>query len=149
MVPAKKNKVNAPLPQVNANNQTTANTESSSSASSISESSHHSNSSLSHNSQQKTAIASINGIQVVNHIPEVKHLQPIIMESVASPSTATATKSLMSPSTAGNTSANDETTEIKQTGDIVKDRCKDRLDAFKKDLKKTMPLSDQLDMRDP
>jgi len=46
MVPAKKNKTNAPLPQVNANNQTTANTESSSSASSsVNDSSHSSASS--------------------------------------------------------------------------------------------------------
>lgn len=34
-------------------------------------------------------------------------------------------------------------------GDSVKDKCKDRLDEFKKQLKKTMPLTDQLDMRDP
>jgi hypothetical protein len=47
MVPAKKNKINAPLPQVNGANQTTANTESSSSASSINDSSHSSSSSSS------------------------------------------------------------------------------------------------------
>lgn len=35
------------------------------------------------------------------------------------------------------------------TGDVVKDRCKERLENFKKQLKKSMPLSDQLDMRDP
>lgn len=35
------------------------------------------------------------------------------------------------------------------TGDAVKDRCKERLENFKKQLKKSMPLSDQLDMRDP
>jgi hypothetical protein len=45
MVPAKKTKTNAPLPQVNANNQTTANTESSSSASSVNDSNHSSASS--------------------------------------------------------------------------------------------------------
>lgn len=33
--------------------------------------------------------------------------------------------------------------------DSVKERCKERLDGFKKQMKKTMPLTDQLDMRDP
>ena len=33
--------------------------------------------------------------------------------------------------------------------DTVKDRCKERLDGFKKQMKKSMPLTDQLDMRDP
>jgi hypothetical protein len=47
MVPAKKNKINPPLPQVNGANQTTANTESSSSASSVNDSSHSSSSSSS------------------------------------------------------------------------------------------------------
>jgi hypothetical protein len=31
----------------------------------------------------------------------------------------------------------------------VREKCKERMDAFKKQVKKTMPLSDQLDMRDP
>lgn len=31
----------------------------------------------------------------------------------------------------------------------VREKCKDRMDAFKKQVKKNMPLSDQLDMRDP
>lgn len=53
MVPAKKNKINAPLPQVNGANQTTANTESSSSASSVNDSSHSSSSSSSQ--QEKRA----------------------------------------------------------------------------------------------
>lgn len=46
-------------------------------------------------------------------------------------------------------SCNDESTTTLPSGDLVKDRCKDRIDNFKKQLKKTMPLSDQLDMRDP
>lgn len=46
-------------------------------------------------------------------------------------------------------SSNDESTTTLPSGDLVKDRCKDRIDNFKKQLKKTMPLSDQLDMRDP
>lgn len=33
--------------------------------------------------------------------------------------------------------------------DTVKERCKERLDGFKKQMKKSMPLTDQLDMRDP
>jgi hypothetical protein len=37
---------------------------------------------------------------------------------------------------------------INQT-ETVKERCKERLDGFKKQMKKSMPLTDQLDMRDP
>lgn len=37
---------------------------------------------------------------------------------------------------------------LKETPDQVKERCKDRMDLYKRDAKKTMPLSDQLDMRD-
>jgi len=51
------------------------------------------------------------------------------------------------PSTNGTFSLNDES-GIAST-DSVKDKCKERIDEFKKQLKKTMPLTDQLDMRDP
>ena len=33
--------------------------------------------------------------------------------------------------------------------DGLKDKVKERIDTYKKDIKKTMPLSDQLNMRDP
>lgn len=46
-------------------------------------------------------------------------------------------------------SSNDESTTTLPSGDAVKDRCKERMDTFKRQVKKTMPLSDQLDMRDP
>lgn len=42
-------------------------------------------------------------------------------------------------------SCNDESS----VGDAVREKCKDRIDNSKKQAKKTMPLSDQLDMRDP
>ena len=94
-----------------------------------------------------TCISSANILQVdVLVVPttiDVKLLQPTIMESKAS----TASKS--SPSTADNFSPNDESTATLPSGDSIKDKCKDRLDNFKKQMKKTMPLSDQLDMRDP
>lgn len=35
------------------------------------------------------------------------------------------------------------------TSERVKEICRERVDAYKKSIKKTMPLSDQLDMRDP
>lgn len=31
----------------------------------------------------------------------------------------------------------------------IREKCKDRMDTYRKDVKKDMPLSDQLDMRDP
>lgn len=56
-----------------------------------------------------------------------------------------ARKLLLSPSTVGTMSCNDESS----VGDAVREKCKDRIDNSKKQAKKTMPLSDQLDMRDP
>lgn len=73
------------------------------------------------------------------------------MDNIASPSTANASKSIVSPSTSGKNSANDESTATLPGtgGDSIKEKCKERIDNFKKALKKKMPLSDQLDMRDP
>lgn len=88
-------------------------------------------------------------IPVTQVIPEVKQLQALIMDSDHSSSSHNGKKSMLSPSTAGNTSANDESTVTLPSGDAVKDRCRERLENFKKQIKKTMPLSDQLDMRDP
>ena len=50
----------------------------------------------------------------------------------------------------GKTSSNDEsTTTLMGSGDAIRDKCKERMDHFKKQVKRSMPLSDQLDMRDP
>lgn len=37
----------------------------------------------------------------------------------------------------------------KETAEQIRERCKERMDAVKRDVKKEMPLSDQLDMRNP
>lgn len=52
------------------------------------------------------------------------------------------------PSTLGTMSPNDESSSANGV-DAVALKCKERLDNCKKQLKKTLPLSDQLDMRDP
>lgn len=48
-------------------------------------------------------------------------------------------KSILSPSTIGTMSCNDESS-LGETA--VREKCKDRMDSFKKQVKKTMPLSD-------
>lgn len=40
-------------------------------------------------------------------------------------------------------------TTVPESAEAVKEKCRQRLDEYKKQIKKTMPLSDQLDMRDP
>lgn len=40
-------------------------------------------------------------------------------------------------------------TTVPESAEVVKEKCRQRLDEYKKQIKKTMPLSDQLDMRDP
>lgn len=40
-------------------------------------------------------------------------------------------------------------TTVSESAEAVKEKCRQRLDEYKKQIKKTMPLSDQLDMRDP
>lgn len=40
-------------------------------------------------------------------------------------------------------------TTVAETAEQVKEKCRQRLEEYKKQIKKTMPLSDQLDMRDP
>jgi hypothetical protein len=37
----------------------------------------------------------------------------------------------------------------KETSEQIRERCKDRIDGYRRDVKREMPLSDQLDMRDP
>ncbi len=37
----------------------------------------------------------------------------------------------------------------KESADQIKEKCKERGDIYKKEIKKNMPLSDQLDTRDP
>jgi uncharacterized FlaG/YvyC family protein len=39
--------------------------------------------------------------------------------------------------------------EVKVTAEQVREQCREIIDNYKKQIKKTMPLSDQLDMRDP
>ena len=39
--------------------------------------------------------------------------------------------------------------EPKESAEQIKERCKERMDNYKRDVKREMPLSDQLDMRDP
>lgn len=39
--------------------------------------------------------------------------------------------------------------EGKETAQQIRDKCRDRMEQVKKDIKKEMPLSDQLDTRDP
>lgn len=55
---------------------------------------------------------------------------------------------LMSPSTATNNSGIDESNTTQVSGDSIKERCKERFDAYKRQIKRDMPLSDQLAMRD-
>lgn len=38
---------------------------------------------------------------------------------------------------------------VKETAEQIREKCKERMDNYRKDTKKEMPLSDQLDMRDP
>jgi ABC-type hemin transport system substrate-binding protein len=40
-------------------------------------------------------------------------------------------------------------TNVPETAEQVKEKCRQRIDDYKKAIKKNMPLSDQLDMRDP
>lgn len=38
---------------------------------------------------------------------------------------------------------------VKETPEQIREKCKERMDQYKREVKREMPLSDQLDMRDP
>lgn len=69
------------------------------------------------------------------------------MDQITSTSTALYSKSVSS------TNEKSPKEDVSMTpvtiADPVKDRVKERLDQFKRDLKKQIPLGDYLDMRDP
>jgi len=47
------------------------------------------------------------------------------------------------------TACTEATEQVKESSEQVKERCKERMDNYRRDVKKDMPLSDQLDMRAP
>ena len=80
-------------------------------------------------------------------VPQVQVNNQSTVESSESSSQVSSGQSSQSKSDKSSTQVEEK--PVTESADVVREKCKLRMEEFKKTIKKNMALSDQLDMRDP